>query len=100
LSFYNTNQLQGKAGVFSTITVGAFSLDIHSQAYGNSMEQARVTSWCPSPPGQTRMMYDGTPPLADEPASGLLFWGPGKSRLGAARRWSQENTAGVIDKKL
>gem|GEM_PF-6577719 len=23
-------------------------------------EQARCTSWCPRPSGQTRMMYDGT----------------------------------------
>ncbi len=31
MSFYNTNQTRGKVGVFSTITVGAFSLDIHIQ---------------------------------------------------------------------
>ncbi len=26
-----------------------------------------------SPPGQARMMYDGTPPFADDPAICLLF---------------------------
>ena len=31
MSFYNTNQRQGKTGAFSTVTVGVFSLDIHTQ---------------------------------------------------------------------
>jgi len=28
------------------------------------------TTWCPRPPGQTRMKYDGAPLAADDPASG------------------------------
>ena len=31
MSFYNTDQLRGKAGAFSTVTVGVFSIDIHTQ---------------------------------------------------------------------
>jgi hypothetical protein len=39
VSFYLINQSQGKTGAFSTITVGAFSLDIYKQEAKRREEQ-------------------------------------------------------------
>jgi len=48
MSFYYTNQIQGKAGAFSTIIVGAFSLDIHMNFWKNvdpAWLAQRLTIW-------------------------------------------------------
>ena len=61
---------------------------------------ARATSWCPRPPGQTRMRYDGTSSRS-EPASDSYLGCQGEKGSGppaTAVHDKSRQIAGAIDK--
>ena len=47
---------------------------------GACLSKPVYTAWCPCPPGQTRMKYDGTP-LEELARISTLIWEPGRERL-------------------